>query len=133
MKKHIPKVYDVFKKNDVMPSMYSSEWFITLFTRELDFKILVRIFDTLLLEGFKEIYRFILGFVKLKEEALVNAKGGIAGVMTAMKDILQIKDVEELFKISFSFSISRSFIKKCEEEFDKVKNDPNNEHMSLLL
>ena len=73
MKKHLPKVYDMLKKNDVMPSMYALEWFITLFTRELDFKILVRIFDTFLLEGFKVIYRFIFGFLKLKEEKIIRS------------------------------------------------------------
>ena len=78
------------------------------------------------------IYRFIFGFLKLKEEKIITAKAGISGVMTAMKNILKINDVEELFKISFGFSI-RDYIKKCEEEYDKVKNDPNNEYMTLLL
>ena len=133
MKKYIPKVYEVLKKNEVMPSMYASEWYITCFTRELDFKILVRIFDVFLLEKNKIMYRFALAFLKLKEEKFLNAKGGIAGVMSVFKDILLVDDVEHIFKIAFDFPFRRKFIKHCEEEYEKVKNDPKNEFMSLLL
>ena len=133
MKKHLPKIYETFQKYDLMPSMYASEWFITLFTRELDFKILVRIFDVFLLEGFKVIYRFGLGFLKLKEEKLVNAKNGLIGLMTEIKELLNNVDVEELFKVSFGFSISREYIKKCEEEFNNVKDNKEHEIMKMLF
>ena len=133
MKKYIPKVYEVLKKNDVMPSMYASEWYITCFTRELDFKVLVRIFDVFLLEKNKIMYRFALAFLKLKEEKFLSAKGGIAGVMQVFKDILVVDDVEHIFKIAFDFPFRRKFIKHCEEEYEKVKNDKDNEFMSLLL
>ena len=121
MKKHLPKIYEAFSKYDMMPSMYASEWFITLFSRELDFKILVRIFDVFLLEGFKIIYRFCLGFLKLKEERFVNAKNGLVGLMTEMKDLFANVDIDELFKVSFGFSISRDFIKKCVNSFSAQK------------
>ena len=133
MKKFLPKIYDILKQNEIMPSMYASEWFITLLTRDLDFKILVRIFDVFLLEGFKVMYRFTLALLKLQEDKFINATGGIAGIMNVFKNILKIDDVEHLFDVAFGFSLSRSFIKKCEEQYEQVKNDKENEHMVLLI
>ena len=54
-KKLIPKVYNVFKKNDIIPFSYASEWFLCLFSRSLKFNSLVRIFDCFILEGYKII------------------------------------------------------------------------------
>ena len=133
LKKHLPKIYEVFKSCDMMPSMYASEWFITLFCRELNFKYLVRFFDVFLLEGRKIIYRIGLALLKLRENEFINAKkGGISSVMTVMHEIYSNIDIETLFKIAFKFSISKSFIKQCEDEYEKVKNDNKNEFVSQL-
>ena len=37
-KKLIPKVYNTFKKLDLIPFSYASEWFLCLFSRSLKFK-----------------------------------------------------------------------------------------------
>jgi len=70
MKKHIPKVYDLFKRFNLHPSMYASQWFITIFAVNLKFDILVRIFDVFLLEGEKILYRFALAILKINEGEL---------------------------------------------------------------
>lgn len=133
LKKHLPKIYDVFKSCDMMPSMYASEWFITLFCRELSFKYLVRFFDVFLLEGRKIIYRFGLALLKLRENDFINAKkGGISSVMTIIHEIYSNLDLDTLLKVAFKFSISKSFIKQCEDEYEKVKDDKKNEFISQL-
>ena len=102
LKKHLPKIYDVFKSCDMMPSMYASEWFITLFCRELSFKYLVRFFDVFLLEGRKIIYRFGLALLKLRENDFINAKkGGISSVMTVIHEIYSNLDLDTLLKVAF--------------------------------
>jgi len=72
LKKHLPKIYDLFKKFNVHPSMYASQWFITIFTVNLKFEILVRIFDVFLLEGQKILYRFALAILKINEGIFQN-------------------------------------------------------------
>ena len=52
--------------------------------------------------------------------------------MTVMHEIYSNIDIETLFKIAFKFSISKSFIKQCEDEYEKVKNDDKNEFISQL-
>ena len=128
-KKFLPKCYRVLQKDEVFPGSYASEWFICLFSRNLDFNVLVRIFDTFLLEGFKVIYRFSLAFIKLKEKDLIESKNGIDSTILVMNNCLKNVNVDELFKVAFGFSLSKKLIEGYEKEYDLVKNDKKNEFM----
>ena len=132
MKKHIPKVYQTLYRNEIMPTLYASEWFITLFTRQLDFSILVRIFDCFLLEGFKVIYRFSLAFLKMRQDNIVSAGNEMADVMNEVKMVFDDIDIKKLFEEAFKFSISRAYIRKCEEDYERYKDDKTNEITYLL-
>ena len=131
-KKYIPKIYELFKKEGMIPSMYASEWFICLFSRNLSFDVLVRIFDVFLLEGYKVIYRFALAFLKLKEDEFLKAKDGLVSIMKTCNECLEHVDVENLFKVAFGFSLSRKQIEKFGNEYDKVKSDQKNEFVKQL-
>ena len=131
LKKFLPKVYELFKTEGMIPSMYASEWFICLFSRNLSFNILVRIFDVFLLEGFKVIYRFALAFLKLKEDKFLQAND-LTGIMHTLNECYENVDIEKLFKIAFGFSISRKYIEKLESEFESIKDDQKNEFIQQL-
>ena len=131
-KKYIPKIYDIFKRDGVFISIYASQWFLCLFAKDLKPNILVRIFDVFLFEGFKVIYRFALAFLKLKEKAFISNKKGIFYSMNTIKLLFDNIDIDELFKVAFSFSLSRSHIKKYEEENEKNKNNKDNEFVKQL-
>ena len=131
-KKFIPKVYELFKKEGIIPSMYASEWFICLFSRNLEFNGLVRIFDVFLLEGYKVIYRFSLALLKIKESELLKGKDGLASIMQTINQSLENVDIENLFKIAFGFSLSRKDIDKLSKEYDKVKDNQKNEFVQQL-
>ena len=132
MKKFLPKIYELFKKEGMMPSMYASEWFICVFSRNLEFNTLVRIFDVFLLEGYKVIYRFALAFLKLKEEKFLVGKDGLASIMKTMNECTEDVDVEKVFKIAFGFSLSRKYIDKLGIEYETIKNNQKNEFVSQL-
>ena len=131
-KKFLPKIYELFKKEGMIPSMYASEWFICLFSRNLEFKSLVRIFDIFLLEGYKVIYRFALAFLKLKEDKFMEGKDGLASIMQTINECTENIDIEKMFKIAFGFSISRNLINQLGDEFEKIKNDSKNEFIKQL-
>jgi hypothetical protein len=131
-KKFIPRVYEVLKRDGILPSLYASEWFICLFCKDLKPNVLVRIFDTFLFEKYKVIYRFALAFLKMKENDFVNGKPGIVYTMEVLKKILDDIDIEALFKVAFSFKLSKKHIAKFEQEYERNKNDKNNEFVSQL-
>ena len=131
-KKFIPRIYEILKRDDLYISIYASEWFLCLFSKNLRPNILVRIFDVFLYEGYKVIYRFALAFLKMKEKNFITNKKGIFYAMNTIKQLFDNVDVEELFKVAFSFGLSRSHITKYEKEYEENKNNKNNEFMKQL-
>ena len=132
-KKLIPKVYNTLKKFQVMPFSYASEWFLCLFSINLQFSTLVRIYDTFILEGYKIIYRFSLAFLKLKEEKITKCSQMDTAFKVIKKSLENIDiDIDELFKIAFGFSISKKEIENYEKEYDKNKDNKNNEFILRL-
>ena len=110
--------------------MYANTWFISLFAKSLDFHIVLRVFDCFFLEGFKVIYRISLALLKLKENDFVKAEKG--NTLPLLVSCLEDVDEKELFKIAFGFSISRHYIEKLENEYEKIKNDEKNEFIAQL-
>ena len=131
-KKFVPKIYEVFKRDGIFPSIYASEWFICLFSKDLKINVLVRIFDTFLFEGFKVIYRFALAFLKMKEKQFIKGKPGIISTMEVIKSCFENIDIDALFKVAFSFHLSKKHINKYELEYDLNKDNANNEFMKQL-
>ena len=131
-KKFIPKIYDILKRDEVYASIYASEWFLCLFAKDLKPKILMRVIDVFLYEGYKVIYRFALAFLKMKEKSFINNKKGIFYSMNTMKQLFDDLDCDELFKVAFDFGLSRSHIIKYENEYEENKDNPNNEFVKQL-
>ena len=131
-KKFIPKIYDILKRDNVYISIYASEWLLCLFCKDLKPSILLRIIDVFLLEGYKIVYRFALAFLKMKEKNFIANKKGIFYAMNTIKQLFDDIDVEELFKVAFSFGLSRNHINKYEKEYEENKNYPDNEFMKQL-
>ena len=130
LKKFFPKCYELLKINKVYPTMYAWQWFITLYSCVLEFKILVRIFDCVFLEGFKIIYRVALGIFKVKESELLK-KRNFEHIMDFFKDFTNDIDKEVLLKECFKISFSRKDIKKYEEIY--INNINNNKDEVMIL
>ena len=129
-KKFLPKLYNLNKKGGILPMLYASSWFITLFTKCVDFSISLRIFDCFLLEGIKVIYRFSLALIKLKESEILGSDAD--DTIKIYTNIHENVKVDELFKTAFGFNLSRNYLQKLEDEYEKVKNDKENEFILQL-
>ena len=130
-KKLIPKIYHTFKKFEINPFTYASEWFLCLFSRSLRFSSLVRVYDTFILEGYKVIYRFALAFLKSREQNIIQCTA-MDTLFKVFKTCFENVDIDEIFKIAFGFHLSKKDIENYEKEYDKNKNDKKNEFMSQL-
>jgi hypothetical protein len=132
MKKHIPKIYEHFRKEGVLPTMYACQWFISLYSVVFSFDILVRIFDIFLLEGDKILYRMALAIFKYNEERLLKAKSFDA-IMGMMRSLYENIKVDEIMSYAYKFSIAKSHLIEFDKMYDKVKNDLNDEIMKQIL
>ncbi len=71
-----------------------------------------------------------MAILKLNETNFAKAKKG--EVIPLIYQCHENIDIEELFKVAFGFNISRNYIDKCEEEYEKVKDDEKNEFLAQL-
>ena len=113
MKKLLPDIFNVFLENDIYPTLYASSWYLTCFTNVLSYDKYVRIMDCFLFEGVKIIHRISLGILALNKNTLLNCRTP-AEVMVSLKNMTDNLNIEELFKVSFGFSISKKDILKYE-------------------
>ena len=72
LQKYIPRLHAHFSRENVMPSMYVTKWFVTLFTRDFGFDLVVRVWDIFLHQGWKVIHRVSLALLKMHERALLE-------------------------------------------------------------
>ncbi|KAL5974435.1 hypothetical protein ACLOJK_031100 [Asimina triloba] len=81
VKEHLPKLGDHFTEETINPSMYASQWFITVFSYSFPFPLALRIWDVFLYEGVIIVFQVGLALltycqddlVKLPFEKLVHA------------------------------------------------------------
>ena len=132
-KKFIPKIYNILKRDEALPSFYASEWFMCLFCKDVKPNILVRIIDVFLYEGYKVIYRFAIAFLKMKENDFIKNPSGIFYSSVTLKKLFENIEVEELFKEAFDLNLSKKHIAKYEEEYEENKDNPNNEFMKQAI
>ena len=120
MKKFLPDIFNHLQRKDVYPTIYASSWYLTCFINVLSYDKILRIMDCFLFEGSKIIHRICLGILAIKHDNILSCDS-VADIMVTLKSIDNI-DIEELFKVSFGFSISRKQISKWEVLFnDHVK------------
>lgn len=131
LKCHLPKLYLHLRDKKVYALMFASQWFFTFFSSVLKFDIVVRVFDALMFEGFKVMYRISLGLLKLKQKSLLLSNK-FEEILLLLKNISIGIDLDELFKCAFDFSLSRNEIVLYEQLYEKKKNNYTDELIKFI-
>lgn len=121
LKLQIKDIFFLFKKYEIIPSMFASNWFITLFTNYLPFNIVIRFFDCFFYEGEKIIYRFALGLFKMKKDEILRSKN-IESLLKTLKNMNKSIEEDDYVQDSFKINISRKDIKKLKDEYENITN-----------
>ncbi|ERN05822.1 hypothetical protein AMTR_s00006p00260160 [Amborella trichopoda] len=72
VKEQLPKLGQHFMQEMINPSMYASQWFITVFTYSFPFPLALRIWDVFLFEGVKIVFKVGLALLRYCENELVK-------------------------------------------------------------
>lgn len=67
-----PALAEHLEKNDVIPLMYMTQWFMTLFTMSLPWASVLRVWDVFYYDGVKALFRVGLAILQLCREHLLN-------------------------------------------------------------
>ena len=105
---NLPKLYLHFQENEVFPEHYLLEWFMTLFTRNLNIELAFRIWDIYMIEGIFVLYKSAIVIFSLDEKKLLNMD--FAEIMNFLKNLDknnydEDKFVEELNKVKLNDKI----------------------------
>ena len=126
----LPEVYNILYKKKIYPCYYASGCFLNLFNCNLDFNFSSIIFDTFLFEGFKVIFRFALAIIKFNESKIIHSDSTLLFIEKyLMKEI----DMDKLRQIAYNLKFSRQMIWYYAAEYEKVKDDYNNEFISQII
>lgn len=123
LRKISPRIYECFKSHGLCPSMYASQWFLTLFFVNVKYEFFLRIFDLFLLErNSKIIYRFGLALLKLNEEKIVNTKL-FDELMIIIKHLDDKIDVEKLCDEAMRIKISSKALLEYEKQYENLRSN----------
>ncbi|XP_020083356.1 EVI5-like protein [Ananas comosus] len=69
---YMPKLGQHFSEEKINPSMYASQWFITVFSYSFLFPLVLRIWDVFLYEGMKVVFQVGLALLRFCHDDLVK-------------------------------------------------------------
>ncbi|KAF9625831.1 hypothetical protein IFM89_027377, partial [Coptis chinensis] len=72
VREHLPKVGEHFSQEMINPSMYASQWFITVFSYSFPFNLALRIWDVFLYEGVQIVFQVGLALLKYCHDDLIK-------------------------------------------------------------
>uniref|UniRef100_A0A7S3NEY2 Rab-GAP TBC domain-containing protein n=1 Tax=Euplotes harpa TaxID=151035 RepID=A0A7S3NEY2_9SPIT len=119
IKDKLPKVHEFLKKNKMSPSMYATQWFMTIFTVGFNFDCTVRAFDAFFAEGPKIIYRIALYILKQNETKLTQDKVEISDFFAIMSDYNKNLNPDDLIQGASKIDITRKQIVMYEKEYEE--------------
>eukprot|EP00516_Mucochytrium_quahogii_P003961 CAMPEP_0203758240 /NCGR_PEP_ID=MMETSP0098-20131031/10996_1 /ASSEMBLY_ACC=CAM_ASM_000208 /TAXON_ID=96639 /ORGANISM=" , Strain NY0313808BC1" /LENGTH=495 /DNA_ID=CAMNT_0050650551 /DNA_START=133 /DNA_END=1617 /DNA_ORIENTATION=- len=74
LKIHIPDVAAHLDRELIVPSMYATQWFITVFTYNFPFDVVVRVWDVFLLEGWPIVFQVAIAIMKQNRKEILKRK-----------------------------------------------------------
>jgi len=124
LKADMPRLWEHLRKEHVDATMFASQWFMTIFTYNFSFEVVVRIWDVFLYEGTKMLFRVALAILKLQQDDLFDES--FESILHRLKTIPSTIQVETLMQTTLSIKINQATLKKLEKEYYEQKSLNNN-------
>lgn len=80
----LPEIKNAFNKANILPSLFSSSWFITLFTgnicsdkliensSKINYEIIINVWDNFIKHGWYSFMKFCIGMLKINQNKIIN-------------------------------------------------------------
>ena len=126
---YLPELSILLKQNNVLPSYYISPWFITLFTHsfvENQIKVLLRIFDLFILDGWIAIIKIGLMLLKHYQKVLMemNFEELLNFLINDLKekyDFFNNNNYEKFMELYQDIKIPKGLVSNIENEYELEK------------
>lgn len=113
LKEQDPALSEHLEKNDVIPLMYMTQWFMTLFTMSLPWASVLRVWDVFYFDGVKALFRVGLAILQLCREHLLNKCPSSSELLAYILHIpLEILAPKELLEAALQIKLKKQDVKK---------------------
>lgn len=124
VKELVPKVGAHFEKEMINPSMYASQWFITVFSYSFPFSLALRIWDVFLFEGVKIVFRLGLALLRYCQDDLIKLP--FEKLVHALRNFPEealLPDV--LLPLAYNIKVSKR-LEDLRQEYERMKETQSN-------
>eukprot|EP00927_Polykrikos_kofoidii_P077925 TRINITY_DN74809_c0_g1_i1.p1 TRINITY_DN74809_c0_g1~~TRINITY_DN74809_c0_g1_i1.p1 ORF type:complete len:407 (-),score=54.21 TRINITY_DN74809_c0_g1_i1:96-1271(-) len=111
----MPVLYNHLVQQGVEPTMYASEWFMTVCIYNFPFSTVVRVWDIFLAEGVKIIFRIALAILKLNQETLLSES--FEQILVTLKQAPSRIESDTLIRVGLSIKLKNKTLKDIEAEW----------------
>ncbi|WOK94116.1 hypothetical protein Cni_G02818 [Canna indica] len=124
VKEYLPNLGEHFSQEMVNPTMYASQWFITVFSYSFPFPLALRIWDVFLYEGAQVIFQVGLALLRFCHDDLIKLP--FEKLLHALKNFPEdAMNPDILLPLAFSIKVSKRLEEfKREDEMQSKKSSP---------
>eukprot|EP00803_Ostreobium_quekettii_P006549 evm.model.scf_589.8 EVM.evm.TU.scf_589.8 scf_589:56822-63197(-) len=134
IKQECPQIGAHFEKENVMPIMFCSHWFNTVFAYSLPFEHLLRLWDVFMFEGWKIVFRVGLLLLKSAEDQLLSKSfEGMMAILnsnskqlTAEQFPILGRSPDTFIKACLSIKVSK-YLERCKADYLKQQQNKQQE------
>merc|ERR1719262_2163448 len=112
---NMPLLHNHMAQQGVEPTMYASQWFMTVCIYNFPFSTVVRVWDIFLAEGVKIIFRIALALLKLNQETLLNES--FEQILQTLKQAPSRVETDALIQVALSIKLKNKTLKDIESEW----------------
>jgi hypothetical protein len=92
---NLPKLYEFFKNNEILPELYFIEWIMTLFMKSLNIDLAMRIWDIYFIEGIETLYKSAIVILTFYEKEFYNSD--FEDILIKLQKLKEFKMNEDKF------------------------------------
>jgi len=115
LRKLRPRLAAHLEQENVLPTMYATHWFVTLFSAQFPAGFAARAWDRFLAEGWKPVYQLGVALLAARERELLALD--FEGLMGALRRIPEDLDVERTLALALRLRITTRDVRDLEARF----------------
>ncbi|KDO27711.1 hypothetical protein SPRG_07340 [Saprolegnia parasitica CBS 223.65] len=112
---YLPKLGTHMDNEGLHPTMYATQWFVTIFAYSFPFEFVTRVWDIFLHEGWKIVYRVAIALLKISEKALLGKK--FEKIMEFFKELPTSVDVKQLLDTAWDIPMTTAQLQQLHETY----------------
>jgi len=114
-RRHLGQLWVHLEGQGMHPTMYATEWFMTMFCRGFNFELVMRVWDVFLVEDFKIVFRVALALIKNVEKELLVAS--FEDIMSLLRNLPERTDATAVMDLAWRIPVTRKEIFDLEKEY----------------